>query len=173
MGIVYRLRQFWRLLKVPPFPEEGLAAVSAVLTPAELDLFRRQATEDQTHALRVLKTLQEAGEMDPDLLTAALLHDAGKCRLSPTIWDRVMGAAGEKLFPKRAAKWGTGAPTLLRRPFVIRFQHAAWGAEIAQEAGSRPRAVRLIRHHQDDAAMLTDPGERRLLTRLKWADDQN
>ena len=173
MGIVYRVYQFWRLLKAEPFPQEALPVVAAVLSPAELALFRQQVATDQTHGLRVLQTLQAAGETDPDLLAAALLHDVGKCRLSPTIWDRVAGAFGEKFFPQRAALWAKGKPNLFRRPFTIRFQHAAWGAEMAQRAGSRPRTVRLIRYHQDDADNLHGAEERRLLARLKWADNQN
>lgn len=173
MGIAYRIQQFWRLLKVEPFPQEALPVVAAVLSPAELALFRKQAATDQTHGLRVLQTLQAAGETDSALLAAALLHDVGKCRLAPTIWDRVVGAFGERFFPQRAASWGEGNPNLLRRPFVIRFQHAAWGAEMAQRAGSRPLTVRLIRYHQGDGEELQNPEEIQLLARLKWADNRN
>lgn len=173
MGLSYRLQQFWRLLKAEPFPEEEWPRIQAVLTAQELALFRRQAAVDQAHGLRVLQTLQQAEETDAHLLTAALLHDVGKARLAPNLWDRVVGAVGEKLLPARAEAWGQGRPTLLRRPFVIRCQHAAWGAEMAQQVGSAPLAVWLIAHHQDAVDSVADECRRRLLQRLKWADDQN
>ena len=173
MGLPYRLWQFWRLVRVQPFPASGWPTVKAVLSPAELELFRRQTPADRTHSLRVLLTLQEAGETNPYLLTAALLHDVGKCRMTPNLWDRVVGAAGERLFPRRAATWGRAEASGWRRPFVIREQHAAWGAEMARLAGSHPTTIRLIGHHPDALEALQDREERQLLARLKWADNQN
>src|SRR5690606_10928256 len=97
MGLTYRLQQFWRLIRVQPFPQEAWTEVQAVLSPQEIALFRQQVTADQTHGLRVSRTLREAGESEPHLLAAALLHDVGKCRVRPTLWDRVVGALVEKV----------------------------------------------------------------------------
>ncbi len=173
MGLGYRLRQFWRLVQDEPFPQEQWPLVEAILTPAEAALFKQQAAADQVHGLRVLQTLRQAGETDACLLAAALLHDVGKCRLRPTLWDRVSGAILEKLFPARAARWGAAELTWWRRPLIIRRQHAAWGADMAREAGSAPLTVQLIGHHQDSLDGLSDDEQRRLLARLQWADDQN
>lgn len=173
MGLAYRLRQFWRLVQDEPFPAEDWPTVQEILSPAELALFRRQTTADQVHALRVLHTLKDAGAAEPHLLAAALLHDVGKCRVSITLWDRVVGAIVENLFPRLAERWGKGEPTFWKRPYVIRRQHAAWGAQMARAAGSEPLTVRLIDHHQHPLDSVTDDNERRLLQQLQWADDQN
>jgi len=65
-----------------------------------------------------------------------------------------------------------------RRPFVVKAQHAAWGAEMAANAGSDPLTVWLIEHHQDVLAPLKASEEvgteaERLLRQLQWADDHN
>ncbi|HZD11400.1 MAG TPA: HD domain-containing protein [Candidatus Binatia bacterium] len=173
MGLTYRLRQFWQLLAAQPLPADAWFEIEATLNAGELDLFRRLAPADRAHSFRVLHTLQEAGDTDPQLLAAALLHDVGKCHLPPTLWDRVAGAIGEHLLPTKARAWGLGSPSRWRRPFVIREQHAAWGAEMARLAGSHPVTVRLIRHHQDPLPAVSDAQTRDLLQRLQWADGQS
>ena len=54
--------------------------VAEVLTPELLALFKRMRASEQHHCIRVMTTLQEWGCTNPDLLTAALLHDVGKAR---------------------------------------------------------------------------------------------
>lgn len=173
MGLAYRLRQFWRLISVEPFPEDAWQTVEEVLQTSELRLFRNQEVADQTHGLRVFRTLQAAGETDRRLLAAALLHDVGKCHMPPTLWDRVAGALGERLFPGQAEKWSRADASFWRRPFVIRYQHPTWGARMAQQVGSDATTVRLIAYHQDKANKLPDQDEQRLLKLLQWADNQN
>lgn len=173
MGLAYRIRQFWNLIRVKPLPKSALENVAAILSPAEVVLFRKQVAGDRAHSYRVLRTLQRAGETDTRLLAAALLHDVGKSRVKTTVVGRVVGAVGERLFPEHAATWGQTEQGSWRRPFVIRRQHARWGAALAKEAGSNPTTVRLIRHHQDRSHVLDDLEERQLLERLQWADNQN
>lgn len=173
MGIAYRIRQFWNLIRAKPLPESAKKNVAAILSPAELVLFEKQVASDRMHSYRVLRTLQGAGEDDRRLLAAALLHDVGKSQVKTTVVGRVIGAAGEKLFPWHAVRWGGSGQGRWRRPFVIRRQHAQWGAALAEEADSDPTTIRLIRYHQDRASVLDDPEERQLLERLQWADNQN
>lgn len=173
MDIVYRAQQFIRAVATRKLSPDAWGVIEAVLSPAELALFHRQAAVDRVHCFRVLETLQEAGETDPHLLEAALLHDVGKSRLRPTLWDRVAGSFGDRFFPGRVQAWAEGGNDAWRRPFVIRWRHADWGAQMTHKAGSHPTTVRLIRYHQSDPASLTDYRERRLLQRLQWADDQN
>jgi putative nucleotidyltransferase with HDIG domain len=173
MGIAYRIRQFWNLIRAKPLPESAKRNVAAILSPAELVLFEQQVAGDRMHSYRVLRTLQAAGEDDARLLAAALLHDVGKSHMKTTVVGRVIGAVGEKLFPEHAVRWGETGQDWWRRPFAIRRQHAQLGAALAEEAESDPTTVRLIRHHQDRAQVLDDPEERQLLERLQWADDQN
>lgn len=173
MGIIYRTERFVRALATRRLAAEAWIEIEAVLSPAEVALFHQHSAVDRVHSFRVLQTLQAAGETDPHLLAAALLHDIGKSRLPPTLWDRVAGSLGDRFFPRRMQEWAEGGNGAWRRPFVIRCRHAEWGAQMAREAGSHPTTVRLIRHHQNDGGALRDDEERRLLQRLQWADDQN
>ncbi|MFW6068607.1 MAG: HD domain-containing protein [Chloroflexota bacterium] len=173
MDIIYRTKQFVRALTTRSLPVDAWIVIQAVLSPAEVALFRQHANVDRVHSFCVLQTLQAAGETDSRLLAAALLHDIGKCRLPPTLWDRVAGSLGDRFIPRRVQRWAEGGNGAWRRPFVIRCRHAEWGAQLAREAGSHPITVRLIRYHQSDGCPLRDDVERRLLQRLQWADDQN
>lgn len=173
MGITYRVRQFWRLVKAPALPASAWQQIEAILTPAELALFRRFNPGDQVHSYAVLRTLQTAGESEPALLTAALLHDIGKTRLNVRVWERVAGSLGDIFFPRWAQEWGGGPARGWRRPFVIRRRHPAWSAQMAAAAGSSPLAVSLIRHHQDKELSHLDASLAALLRRLQWADSQH
>lgn len=136
-------------------------------------LFDRFSETDRSHSYRVMRMLREAGDDEPALLKAALLHDIGKTTTTLTAWDRTVAVVGQKLWSARAAQWGAGEPVGWRRPFVVRFQHPAWGAAMAQAAGSAPQVVSLIRRHQDPAPNPAETEEDALLIRLQWADDQN
>ena len=171
MGLRYRLRQLWSNLTAGPLSDAAGREVGAALAPAERALFDRFSPADQWHSYRVLCDLRRAGYNDPELLTAALLHDVGKTRYPLSAGDRTAIVVGAVLFPGRVARWGQGAADSWRRPFVVRAQHPAWGAEMAAAAGSRPTVVELIRRHQDKP-----PAEDELaglLRALQWADDQN
>ena len=56
-----------------------------------MQLFTCLQPSEQIHALRVLHTIQQQGESDPNLHTAALLHDIGKVRAPLAI----MGACSD------------------------------------------------------------------------------
>lgn len=173
MNVTYRLRQFWRLLTAHPLPPAAWEEIEGVLSPQEVALFRRHSPADRQHAYRVLRALRSANRDHPALLAAALLHDVGKTRYRPKAWERVVGTLAERLFPGQIARWGTGNPGGWRRPFVIRMQHAAWGAEMAAAAGSAPLTVALIRRHQEKESR---PADRKTATFLRWlqvADDQS
>lgn len=171
--IIYRLRQLWQLVTARPLPPTAWREIEAVLSPRESALFRRHAPADRQHAYRVLCTLRAAGHDHPALLAAALLHDVGKTRHRPRAWERVLGTVAERLFPGRIDQWGAGEARGWRRPFVIRAQHAAWGADMAAAAGSSPITVALIRRHQEKEA---EPEEEETAALLRWlqtADDQS
>lgn len=171
MALPYRLRQLRAILTAGPLSETAQREVAATLSAAERELFYRLTPADQWHSVRILGDLRDAGYNDPDLLAAALLHDVGKTRCPLSPWDRTLIVVGGALWPGRVAGWGAGQPEGWRRPFVVRAQHAAWGADMAEAAGSRPAVVELIRRHQDKA----DAGNEadRLLSALQWADDRN
>lgn len=161
----YRVRQFWRAL-FPPRQAIDEALLQEYLAPAQLDLFRRMHPSEQVHALAVFRRLYAGGARDPDLLTAALLHDVGKSLAPLALWERVLIVLAKRLFPRRWSAWGEGgAPRGWRRPFVVARQHPAWGADLAAAAGTSPRACDLIRRHQEDHT--TDD----LLRLLQQADE--
>jgi hypothetical protein len=141
-------------------------ALQSHLTPLQINLFRRMQASEQVHAYRVLEHLKAGGQSDPNLLAAALLHDAGKTLYPLTILDRVIVVLGSHFFRKGAARWSAGSPTGLCRPFVVAAQHPAWGADLAIQAGASPRTVELIRRHHDPHSS-DDP----MLSAFQAADD--
>ncbi len=173
MSVAYRLGQFWRILRARPLPDAALAEITAVLTPPEAALFSRFSLSDQQHSYAVFRTLQLAGHTQPELQTAALLHDVGKTRAPLSVWERSLIVLAQKVAPGKTAVWGQGAAQGWRRPFVVKAQHPDWGAEMAQEAGSQPLVVALIRRHQDKLLATAVSSEDNLLRLLQWADDQN
>lgn len=172
MRLPYRLRQLGNNLAAGPLPAAAHDEIAGLLSEPERGLFARYCLADQWHALRILHMLRDAGYNHPDLLAAALLHDVGKTRYPLSVWDRTVIVVGQALFGRRTERWGNAEPTGWRRPFVVRAQHPAWGAEMAAAVGSRPGVVALIRRHQDKVAH--EAGEEdNLLRQLQWADDQN
>lgn len=169
----YRLWQLRELLFARPLTGASWQVVEAVLNPAEQALFTRFGAPDRQHGVRVLQRLQDAGHQHPALLKAALLHDVGKTRVRLGWMDRALVVAGGALLPSRARAWGNGEAAGWRRPFVVRAQHPAWGAEMAAAAGCDPLTVRLIRRHQEKLAGTAVTEEEKLLRALQWADDQS
>ncbi|MEZ4511609.1 MAG: HD domain-containing protein [Chloroflexota bacterium] len=168
----YRVRQFGRLVWPQPLTVAERQQVAAVLSRRQQLLFYEFAVSDQRHSYRVLQMLLAAGETEPSLLVAALLHDIGKICHPVYVWDRVLIVLGEAFLPRRVAAWGLGEAGGWKRPFVIRAQHPAWGAELVQTAGATPLTVRLVARHQEKLAAPQND-EDRLLARLQWADDRN
>ena len=77
---IYRARQFLLAWRAPSLNDHDLDPARQVLTAEQMQLFSRLQPSEQVHALRVLQTVQQHGKRDPDLQTAALLHDIGKAR---------------------------------------------------------------------------------------------
>ena len=173
MRIRYRLWQAWQNVSRRPLSNAAWQEITQHLSPAELALFRRYRLPDQRHTYRVYLSLRDAGETHPALMTAALLHDVGKTKESAPLWARSLAVLGEKVAPRRAAGWAQGEPVGWRRAFQLKGRHAAWGADMADAAGSDSLTVRLIRRHQDARPTTAVELEDRLLAALMWADDRN
>ena len=170
--LAYRTRQFRNAL-FSARPQVETQAIFPPLTSAQVALFRRMQPSEQAHAHLVFQRLRDAGQTDPDLLTAALLHDVGKILHPLSIFERAIIVVGKRLFPQAARRWGSGIPRGLRRPFVVAENHAAWGADLAEQAGASPLAVELIRCHQDALVPGADSPIGPLLAALQAADDEN
>jgi len=165
--LAYRTRQFWNAL---PGPRKRVKADALLpyLSPSQIVIFCRMQPSEQIHAYQMLEKLITAGQMDPNLLAAALLHDVGKILYPLSLLDRVVIVLGKRFFQRRARRWSEGTPSRLRRPFVVAAHHPSWGADLAEQAGVSSRTVDLIRHHQDILS-IDDP----LLAALQAVDDEN
>lgn len=170
--MVARVRQGLRALSAWARPvHHDLAA--EILSPDLLALFHRMRRSEQQHSLNVLLTLRRRGQNHPALLQAALLHDVGKSRVPFHLWDRVVVVLVKAAAPALARRWGEGQSIGWRRPFVVSFQHPAWGAEMAAKVGADPLVVELIASHQVHLDHEPRTQTERLLVALQAADDAN
>jgi hypothetical protein len=141
-----------------------MAEAQGVLGPDLYSLFRAMPEQYRLHAVTVYRRVKAAGSLDPALLQAALLHDAGK--YDPGTGRYVTVAHRVAIVLLEAVPGGRG---LLRRlgeperghgpvfyPFYLSRRHAALGAGLAARHGASPQAVRLIAGHHgrgDDPAL--------------------
>ena len=133
---------------------------------------------DRRHGLDVFYTLRSAGQAQPDLLAAALLHDVGKSvhegrRL--WLWQRVLIVLLAALRPGQVeALAAAGAdPRDWRHLFFVHVHHPRQGAELALAAGCSSLTATLIRRHQEPLVTAPTNEADRLLAALQAADDMN
>ena len=170
---LYRTRQAVHYLRAAP-DAASLERARRILSPPLWRLFLRMTPSEQAHALGVLETLQRRGETHPDLLQAALLHDAGKAEAPPLrLWERALIVLTAPLWRKAHSLWAASPPRGWRRPFVIAALHPLWGAQQAQKAGASQRVVSLILNHQEKLNPPPQNEFERLLEALQAADDEN
>lgn len=139
---------------------EGEAFAVAVLSDAELVLWRRMSGPDRRHAVAVAKRVEAAlGEQaTPPVLAAALLHDVGKVASGLGVLGRVVatlaGLRGRRDLTPRVARY---------------LQHPELGAELLEQAGSDPLTVAWAREHHLPPERRTVPAE--VAAVLTAADD--
>lgn len=150
---LYRSRQFFRSFGASISDQER-REVASRLSEGEQRLFFAMTARDQRHSLDVFHLLLRQGQTDPELLAAALLHDAGKGRVR--IWHRVvyvlLRAASKRLFDRVASSEGAS----WRGSLAAIADHARRGAILATAAGASVGTVRLIRQHEQTEGEL-DP----------------
>ena len=174
--MLYRIKQGVRALFAWARPVD-LSAAEAILTPAQMALFRRMRRSEQQHSLRVVEALRARGQDQPDLLVAGLLHDVGKSRAPIGLVGRTLVVLVRRFAPALYRRWGRGEArgwltARAARAFVVAEQHPEWGAEMLAGAGASARAVALVRRHQE---RVSEPQseEERLLAALQEADAAN
>ena len=158
---LYRSRQFFGAVR-PRIDAELQTEAFRLLSEPERRLFETMTTRDRQHCLAVYARLR--GQGDHDLLTAALLHDAGKGQIA--IWHRVAYVLLEAASPallRRLAKPGDGPGW--RQALDRCHRHPELGAQLAEEAGSPGIAVALIREDSEHTS-------KELLAALKAADEE-
>ncbi|MCL5108084.1 MAG: HDOD domain-containing protein [Chloroflexi bacterium] len=166
MDALYRVRQFVSALRPANDPTAEAAALAA-LSPGERALFLRLPAPYRRHSLAVQARLRAAGQTDPELLTAALLHDVGKAEARIRLHHRVLGVLLRNLaLPLLLWLARPATPGSWRYPFHVQRHHAALGARLATAAGTPAHTVALIARHHDGAG----PDDDGTLRALRAAD---
>ncbi len=141
---MHRVEQFLGHVRASVTPAET-ATARRLLPDAAWPLFAAMPVADRRHALDVVGRLMAAGVDDPDLLAAALLHDAAKGHRM-RLWHRVAGrAAGGAGAEPAASAWRHPDPQSWRYPFHLYLHHADLSADAAGAAGCSARTVAFIR----------------------------
>lgn len=170
---MYRVRQFVQAVGSWVRTGDGDGEFAArYLPPRAVELFQGMPSQDRRHALSVCHTLEERGHNEPDLLAAALLHDAGKSVAQGAkvrLWHRVAVVLIRAFWPSLLDRVAKDLEGSWRQPFYVQVHHAAISAEEAQRAGCSEITVGLIRHHEDTPGQVFDP----LLAALQAADSEN
>lgn len=174
----YRIKQFWRGITAQPLATKQALLIRETLSEEQWQLFQRFAPRDQQHSFQVWATLQNAGHRDPLLLQAALLHDIGKTQLRLGTVGRIWIVVGTFLWPNWVVRWGQQPLTEAAWwavPFVVRQQHALWGADLLREIDAADALCDIVARHQDplrESSAADGPAEM-ILRQLQWADDLN
>lgn len=140
---MHRVGQFVAHVRARVTPEEE-ALAARILPPDAARLFATMPVADQRHALDVGGRLLEAGIDDPDVLCAALLHDAAKGHRM-RLWHRVAGVLLEASAPGLLRRLASADPGSWRHPFHLYLHHAELSAEMAAAAGCGTRTGAFIR----------------------------
>jgi hypothetical protein len=142
MRPIYRIRQFRDHLRARVSDAERDHA-HARLPAGAAALFDAMPVADQRHALDVCARLEADGFHDPDLLAAALLHDAGKgprVRLGHRVAAVLVGFVD----PGGVERVGSPEPRSWRYPFYRQVHHVELSAQAALAAGCGPRVAAFI-----------------------------
>lgn len=140
---MHRVAQFVGHLTARVHPRE-MALVRRVLPPSAVALFDAMPVADRRHGLDVAQRLARDGVDDPDLLAAALLHDAAKGR-AMRLWHRVAGVLLEAVRPSLLERLATPDTRSWRHGFHLYLHHGPMSADAALAAGCPPRVAAFIR----------------------------
>lgn len=159
---MHRVAQFIGHLTARVDPDEEQRA-RRLLPDAAWLLFAAMPTADRRHALDVAGHLLAAGHTDPELLAAAMLHDAAKGRRM-RLWHRVAGVVLGAVSPRMLRGLASANEGSWRYPFHLYIHHAALSADAAERAGCSRRTGDFIRG-------TTQPPDALLGAALRTADE--
>jgi hypothetical protein len=150
---MHRVEQFFGHVRATVTPAET-ATARRLLPESAWPLFAAMPVADRRHALDVVGRLVASGHDDPDLLVAALLHDAAKGHRM-RLWHRVAGVLLEAMAPTQLERLASPDSRSWRYPFHLYLHHADLSADAAGAAGCSARAVAFIRGtpHGADASL--------------------
>jgi hypothetical protein len=132
--------------------------VAGVLSPAELELWRRMSGPDRRHAHGVARRVQRALGHDAGLpvLAAALLHDVGKVDANLRTYGRVIATLSGVLAGRENAElWRTRSG--FTRKVGLYLLHPDLGGDQLALAGSDPLTVAWAREHHRPEDQWTVP----------------
>jgi len=161
---MHRTRQFLGALR-PVVRRSELREAEGVLGRQLMTLFASMSGRDQRHCLDVYWKLRSSGCDDGEVLTAALLHDAGKGSLAGKkvrLWHRVAYVLLEN-GPDAAMKVASAGS----RGIASLRDHGERGAVLADAFGASAEVVHLLREMERRR-----PGDPRAVL-LKAADDDS
>ncbi|HEY5641004.1 MAG TPA: hypothetical protein VIW01_13240 [Dehalococcoidia bacterium] len=160
--LTYRARQLKRTL-APGITADDLGVAESVLGDDLYPLFAEMQAADQRHCLDVYHKLRAEGENDPDVLVAALIHDAGKGGESARhirTWHRVAYVVLSALPARALDRVARGDGGLARL-----HHHGESTLRLVSGAGASERLIGLLE------VMESRRGDDPRATRLFAADD--
>jgi len=137
----HRVRQFFGALQ-PRVTADERARAYTYLNEGQRRIFESMTLRDQQHGIVVCRRV-EAGGGDAALMTAALLHDCGKGRV--TLWQRVGHVVLGALAPGLRTRVGREHGAAWRQAFWRLLHHPEIGASMIAETGADADVVRMIR----------------------------
>jgi hypothetical protein len=120
------------------------ALVRRLLPSRAVALFDAMPVADRRHGLDVAQRLLARGTDDPDVLAAALLHDAAKGH-AMRLWHRVGGVLLEAFAPRLLTRLASPDARSWRHGFHLYLHHEALSADAAVAAGCAARVGDFIR----------------------------
>ena len=120
-----------------------------VLPRTAWPLFAQMPVADRRHAIDVAQRLLAAGRDDPELLAAALLHDAAKGHRM-RLWHRVGGVLLDAAAPWLLRRLASPDPASSGYPWHLFVHHATLSAEAAIAAGCSTGTADFIRGRAAD-----------------------
>lgn len=125
----------------------------ALLRPSEFGLLCGLSTADKAHHVNVYNRLVRHGVNDPNVLTAALLHDVGKNdgQMRVGLVHRTAAVVVASVAPNAVRRMADRDGRSWRRGFWLIVAHPERGALMAEAAGCSERVCWLIAHHHDSS----------------------